>query len=66
MKNEDIILSAVKENTKMLTNLNREVGEIKAEMATKGKERAKGYTKIGIFISSGMLLSKIAQIIGIC
>ena len=58
MKNEDIILGIVKEDHKMLVDLNREVGEIKSSLDTRRREKAKGFTLVGLFISAGVLIGK--------
>ncbi len=63
MKNEDIILGIVKENSAKLTDLNREVGEIKASLSSRRKEKAKGFTIIGLLISTGVLISKLFETI---
>lgn len=63
MKNEDMILSAVRENSKQLTSLNREVGEIKATLSSKSKHKAKNFAVYGMFTSTGVLLSRLIEII---
>jgi len=65
MDKYDLMLGIVRNNSDMLNELNREVGEIKAELSTKHKTKVRGYTKIGLFISSGVLLSKIIEMVGI-
>ena len=58
----DIMIGIVKENSRLLLELNREVGEIKTELKSNHREKAKGYTKIGLFISSGVLVGKLVDL----
>ncbi len=66
---DELILQRILDNQDNMSNdisaLSREVGEIKAELSTKHKSKAKGYTKVGLFISSGVLLSKLIDMAGI-